>query len=56
MAVFIRKFAPGGDLTSSEQTPPKNNEQQTDAKIKTFRIGNNKVNLDKYIDALANNF
>ena len=56
MAVFIRKFAPGGDLTSSEQTPPKNNEQQTDAQIKTFRIGNNKVNLDKYIDALANNF
>ena len=56
MAVFIRKFAPGGDITSNEQTPPNNNQQQTDNKVRTFRIGNNNVELDKYIDALANNF
>ena len=56
MAVFIRKFAPGGDITSNEQTPPNNNQQQKDTQVRTFRIGNNNVALDKYIDALANNF
>lgn len=56
MAVFIRKFKEGGGATSSEQTPPTNNQTDNEVQVPKFRIGNHEVNTSDYADALANNF